>query len=337
MSDSTYSHVESDASENYVTVAQTVSPRLILTKRNYASGEQASYDRVKHFNFFERRMESLDQLYQLCKELLDKPRCCLIRARIKDLNNRRNVVRKCVGADATLVVGKCNWFALDIDGLDGYTGDLLSDLNTALLALPPAFQAECFAVASASYGFFKKPGIHMKLFYWSLRPISHIDLKRSLAGNKAKADLAIFNPIQLIYVAKPFWHGMDDPIKERIVYFPYTNAMIDIPSYETNKVGAQESYYTKRQSVGIIVKSFERIAELKQHYRHDGLIREGYLGGHLCYQGFLDEEEALDRLALVTNEYWIDPPPNPEKDRATYLYAFRQGIKQMEEKAGDVF
>ncbi len=333
MSDTIYTGVEQVATENFVTVAQTASPRFILTKRNYSNGTQDSYDRVKHYNFFQEHVDTLDSLYNLCVRLLDKPRCCIIRALIKDENKRKHVVRKYIGEDATLVINKCNWFCIDIDGLDGYTGDLLTDLNTVLLALPAGFQAECFAVASASYGFPTKPGIHMKVFYWSWQPVGHEDLKRSLRGNKAKADLAIFSPIQLIYIARPFWINMDDPIKERIVWYRNPlNAVVNIPSYSEHYRGAQEQYFTKRQSVGVIIRSFEKIAELSSGSRHNGLIREGFLGGHLCYQGYLTEEDALDRLQIATS-YWHNP--SPAKDRDAYLYGFNQGIKQMIDKEND--
>jgi hypothetical protein len=337
MSDRIYDTSSQNAIDNFVTIAQAASPRFILTKRNYVNGLQDSYDRVKHFNFTQRQIESLDNLYMLCRELLEDPRRCIIRAQIKDnTKDCKHAIRKCVGPDATLVVQEQNWFCIDIDGLDGYTGDLLSDLNTVLLALPPAFRTECFAVASASYGFFKKPGIHMKVFYWSWQPVSGSDLKRALAGNQAKADVAIFNPIQLIYIAKPFWVGCDDPIKERMVYYNRPeNAFVNIPIYSRHYQGAPEQTYTKRQSIGVIVRSFERIAELTYGNRHNGLIREGFLGGHLCYQGFLDEDDALERLEIATS-YWTGTPPNPEKDREAYLYGFKQGIQQMEDKENDI-
>src|SRR5262249_34260960 len=153
-------------------------------------------------------------LYCLSKCMLTEYRCCYIRARVKDKD--RNVQRKYLGDDATLVLQDMNWFALDIDGFGESSGNLAIDMQEVLAALPRAFlRVQCFAVASASYGI--KPGIRMRLFFWSDKPCSNLDLKRYLHGNKAKADLALFNPIQPIYTAAPIFVGWSDPVKERIL------------------------------------------------------------------------------------------------------------------------
>ena len=57
------------------------------------------------------------------------------------------------------------------------------------------------------------------MFFWANRPVECIVLKKLLMNNKVCADLAMFFPIQPIYVARPlFRDGMTDPVKKRFVF-----------------------------------------------------------------------------------------------------------------------
>ena len=113
MSDRIYSNDESHAS-NFVVIGQAC--RGVLTKVNRLDGSQIPFHNVKYYNFFEEEIINLRALYSLSAKMLNKPKCCFLRCRIKDQNIRRAVVRKANGDDATLIPGRFNWFAIDIDG-----------------------------------------------------------------------------------------------------------------------------------------------------------------------------------------------------------------------------
>lgn len=313
-------------------VAQTAYPSKLLCKQNYPD-RQVSYDNVKMFNFFEVNIWCLDELYSLSKRMLDKPRCCFIRALIKDENNRRKVVRKCNDEDATLIVEPCNWFALDIDWKEQESsGNLKVDANTVLLALPACFRGvECFVVASGSYGI--KPGIRMRMFFWSRNAVAGTDLKKLLSGYEKIADPAIFNPIQPIYTAKPIFHGIDDPVKQRICWitplFVFSNSVEIVAEYQ-HAQGMPEIWYTKRRAEQNAFKHYERIKLLSPGDRHNGLIKECYALGKLVGQGHFDRATVVQNCLDACDEW--HGRRTISDDINTITYAIDKGIDSMGER-----
>src|SRR4051812_21234527 len=95
-----------------VTAAQTASKHQILTKTIYADGRSKDYDQAKHFNFYQEEVSNLQHLGRLVRRIMVAPRCCLLRARVKDKS--RHVRRTFVGPDATLIEQPQHWFALDV-------------------------------------------------------------------------------------------------------------------------------------------------------------------------------------------------------------------------------
>ena len=332
MPDGTYDTSGDYASQNFVVVAQAASPRLALCKQNYSNGTQKPYDNVKNFNFFEVELWNLWDLYTLSKFLLTKPRCGFIRGRIKDMDRRRNVPRLLHGEDFTLITEKCNWFALDIDGLktQDTPGNLQLDINDVLLALYSYLgNVECFAVASASYGF--KPNVSLRLFCWATEPVSNNDLKQYFKGCRI-LDHNLFNPIQVIYTAAPIFHGMADPIQKRIewigVRYPDHALTVTIPSYEESSKGSEEKLYTKRQGERIAERTYQRIIDLAPGERHNGLMGQCILLGKLVGQGIIEEAEAIDR-AYGACDNWHGKR-NRANDMKTIRYGIDVGKRSME-------
>ena len=331
MSDTIYNDSFAGASDNVVCVAQAAEPSKLLTKRNYKDS-QRSYDQVTYFNFFESTISSLDELFNLCKRMLDKPRCCFIRARIKDHQKRRHVRRK-YKEDATLVLENCNWFALDVDWQEQESsGNLVADANSVLLALPSRFaNVECFVVASASYGI--KPGIRMRMFFWSHNPVSNSDLKRALTGYEKICDPAIFNPIQPIYTAKPIFSGIDDPVKQRIAWITplgIFSSVVEISADYEHYRGAKEKRYTKAKADKFIESALLKLTELTSGDRHNGLISCGYHLGKLVGQEHFERDEVIRRMYEAC-EYWIGKR-DTKKDMSTIIWAVDRGILAMGEE-----
>lgn len=325
MSDRIYTDSDSVASENFVIIAEAC--RGVLTKRNFADGSQRSYDHVKLFNFEEVYLYNLRNLYDLSIGMISQPKKCFIRARIKDEAKSRGVVRKYNGDDATLVLEKCNWFAIDVDYKTGeYTGNLKEDTVTALLALPEQLsKSEYFAVASASYGV--KPGIHMRVFFWVKYPVSGIDLKNFFEGYKNVTDTAIFNSIQIIYTAAPL--GVN-PVKERIIWkqplFP-KELIIPITDHQSMR-GAPEMIYTKERSIKNVAAHLERIGMLAPGERHDGLIKECLPLGKAIGQGYFEFEEMFDKVMLVLDMEWSGKR-DTKKDAEVVRWALNKGMESM--------
>lgn len=330
MSDTTYSEPSEKVNANIVTIAQTAKPDQILTKRNYTD-HQKSYDQVKFFNLFEYEIWNLWDLYRLSKRMLDKPRCCFLRARIKDPDIRRNVVRKYLGPDATLIVPKQNWFALDIDGLGHCTGDLYIDTQSVLRALPFEFLGvECFSVASSSYGI--KPDIRMRVFFWNHEPIDGADLKRTMHGNMAKADLAIFNPIQPIYTAAPIFIGRTDPVKERMIWItPYEQSYTctNIQAIHERPQDRSEDRYTKDQAIAIVRKKSLEVGLIPEGERHDKLLDVSRLFGKLIWQQVIEEDYVVTMLETACDTW--DGKRDRKKDSKTIYDGIQRGKQAMEQ------
>ena len=329
MADYIYDTSTDYASDNFVTVCQTADGKL-LTKRNYLN-HQVSYDRAFKYNLFEVPIGSLDELYMLCVRMLEKPRCCFVRARIKDMNNRFNVRRLYKDPeDSTLILEPCNWFALDIDWPDQASdGNLISDSQTVILSLPECFRGvEYFVVASASYGY--KPGIRMRMFFWSRVGVNNTDLKRLLHGYERIADPAIFNPIQPIYTAKPIYSESDDPIEKRIAWhtpFGIFAYGVEIPVENKSYAGAPEIRYTKKTAENFLRKKLLDIADLTIGDRHNGLVHAGYFLGKLVGQGHFEREEIIE-LMFDACSYW-NGKRSTSKDRETITFAIDRGIDSM--------
>jgi hypothetical protein len=329
VSDTIYSENIVIASENVVLIGQSVDKGRMLTKRNFKD-HQRSYDRVTFYNFYEVNIDSLDELYLLSKKMLDKPRCCFVRARLKDPNIRLHVRRNCKSEDATLVVEPFNWFALDIDCDIESVGDLDKDAENVLLALPSCFSnVEHFVVASASYGI--KPGVRMRMFFWSRNAVSNEDLKRLLDGYEKIADPAIFNPVQPIYTAKPIFHDMVDPVAERIRWrtptFP-CSSVVEISSRNEHYYGAPEKWYTKPKADRFIESALLKIALFSSGFRHDGLISIGYHLGKLVGQGHFEREETILRMNDACS-HWVGKH-DKKKDNETIIWAIDSGIASMD-------
>jgi hypothetical protein len=326
MSDQIYTSQSENTSNNFVIIAEACG-RGVLTKTNFANGTQKSYDLVKYFNFSEYEISDLHELYALSIGMLTQPKSCFIRARIKDPSKARNVVRKTNGDEATLVLEKFNWFALDIDWKKESSGNLKEDCDDVLNTLHIG-DYDCFAVASSSYGF--KPGINMRIFLWANRAVSGVDVKNWLGDTKGVSDPAILNPAQIIYTAAPL--GIDPMIdKSRIVWLPSMfnkDKGIDVRITDHwNMRGAPEIVYNKDRAILNANAHYNRIGLLDVGYRHPGLINECIPLGKLVGQGHFDRDEVIDKAYAECNNW--RGPRDTKKDIETIKWAVDKGIAAM--------
>jgi hypothetical protein len=123
-----------------------------------------------------------------------------------------------------------SWVIFDIDCVpvpDHLRGDRVDDPDSSvehvLRLLPEPFQsATCWWSLSSSAAVPGKTGrevagtFKLKLAFWLDRALTGAEVKRWMAAEKAPVDPAVFNAIQLIYVARPsFGPGLHDPVPRR--------------------------------------------------------------------------------------------------------------------------
>jgi hypothetical protein len=147
-------------------------------------------------------------------------------------------------------------------------------------------------------------------------------------NNRAKVDLALFNPIQPIYVASPiFLDGLTDQVMSRFVYLQGTKLTVDIPYKFTVSTQYNERLYTKKQAVGQLNKAFKIVSEAEHGSRHIVLRDTSIWVGKLVAQELLDEAEASDAL-LFACMTWGDG--DRDKDTETIRYGFKVGLTAIE-------
>ena len=328
MSDRIYTSETSTTNHNFVTVAQAC--RGVLTKTNRLDDTQKAYDNVKYYNFFEEPITDLRSLYTLHQKMLAKPRCCWLRCRIKDKDRRRGVRRlanETSEGQATLIPGRFNWFAIDIDKFGESSGNLLADAHTVILGLPSLFwDSECFVVASSSYGLSIKPGINLRLYFWNDNPILNTELNKALQGSIV--DRSIYsNPVQPIYTAAPIFDDGIDPIDVRILWIQKMFQSVSIRVEEVHAKGRPEIQYTKQQADKFIDKALKEIGGLVFGERHDGLIRWCYFLGKLVGQDHFEREDTIDKVMMYCSLWGGER--NEKKDIETVTYAIDRGIASM--------
>jgi hypothetical protein len=290
---------------NNVTVARALGGKR-LNKTIYASGRIVPYDNAYKYKFFNIQIESLEELCQLVQLLLARPYSCIIRGTCIDedkVPQRRLLNDDPVTKDpATIIEQEQNWFALDVDGYGTFTGDLRRDTQSVLLALG-LDGVECFAIPSASYTI--KPGIHIRLFFWNDEKVSCLSLKKHFEQHKDIVDLALFNPIQPIFIARPTFVGLDDPCKKQIVWLTgqeITTSIAD--TVPVNNDRRDERRYTKKQAEIFFKAILNELPDVPSGDRHRWLVRKTIGIGKWIWQELLDEDDVIERLMGNCTYFW---------------------------------
>lgn len=142
------------------------------------------------------------------------------------------------------------WMMVDVDWEEGkFKADLSTPdtckavINHVLSRLPFVLRtAGCIWQFSAGAGF--KPGIRAHLWFWLDRPMNSRELRRwaeqenEFAGEKL-IDPALYNEVQLHYIADPVLEGVADPVAQRLGFFEGPPAVL--PRI-TEKVTAYKRY-----------------------------------------------------------------------------------------------
>jgi hypothetical protein len=143
------------------------------------------------------------------REGIDRQRS---RRLLHDKRNRNDSV-----TPATLEPAARRWLALDCDRLEcPHWLDQFDEPDRTVehvVSLLPVeiHYATVWWQFTSSAGI--KPGISLRLFFWLERPLEDWQLKQWLADSPV--DPAVFAPAQPIYVARPLFVGMTDPVPWR--------------------------------------------------------------------------------------------------------------------------
>jgi hypothetical protein len=317
MSSDIYTETEANtsseyASRNNITIAVALNGRR-LTKIAYPDpSHDVQYDQAKYYKFFNRDVYCLSDILEYVKVLLYKSDCCLIRGVCKDdtISKQRRLFH---GEDATIIEQPQNWYALDIDNYGECSGDLKRDAKTALLALG-LHDVEAFAIPSS--GYMRKPGIRIRLFLWNSVKISCGSLKKHF---NSVADLALFHPIQPIYIARPIFKGMSDPCKEYVAWIPGNQHSNIVETYAPGG-NYKDVLYTKKQAKNFFNSVLREVFDTDKD-RHIWLINRALGLGRYVGQGVLDEEDVIEELYMATSVWG----GNRKKDMQTIVDGIRKG------------
>jgi hypothetical protein len=137
------------------------------------------------------------------------------------------------------------WVIFDVDRIpvpehmaDDWVDDPDRSVEHVLSLLPEPFQpATCWWSLSSSAAVPCKTGrevsgtFKLKLAFWLDRALTGAEVKRWMAAEKAPVDPAVFNAIQLIYVARPsFGPGLHDPVPRRSGIWQGEADTVEVPA-----------------------------------------------------------------------------------------------------------
>ncbi|WP_284946729.1 hypothetical protein [Acidisoma cladoniae] len=203
-----------------VTVLRCARSKLLC--KRIRPGEIVPYDETKTFDAWSYTVAGLDNLQELIENLIDAPRCAIVRgALINGLEAKgiRRLKDACpeTGDQPTIADVSRRWLALDLEDVplpsEISATDITACAKIAIGYLPEDLSgARCIAQATAGHGI--KPGIRLRLWFWLDRLTTGAELKVWLKDSPA--DPAVFRPAQLIYTAAPLFEGMPDPLPARL-------------------------------------------------------------------------------------------------------------------------
>jgi hypothetical protein len=198
------------------------------------------YGSAKIFSMAEYAVGNIDDLAMVLSRVERCPTAFVVRGRPIARIDRNNALRRVVPRKnkdgtvehATLEAAPRHWIALDFDSIECPSWlDPVHEPDQTVELLVSKMPDE-FHGATCRWQFTSgqqiKPGIRMRLFFWSDRPLADWELKDWLGEQLPKAntpkhqwprrypvDPSIFAPGQPIHVAQPLFQGMPDPVPIR--------------------------------------------------------------------------------------------------------------------------
>lgn len=203
-----------------------------LAKTWKADGTISPYGDAKYFTLTERTVADLVGLSALLTKIEKHPKACVIRGRyVGDV-----VAAERDGADyqAGKVRRALDYFddqpmhaiLIDVDKFEPLCADALTEPLAAIdefifTMLPEAFRGAGYHWQLSNSAGHESKGTELRahLWFWLEQPRTSSQLKTWAKATGLKADLALFNPVQVHYTALPiFEEGQSDPYPARSGY-----------------------------------------------------------------------------------------------------------------------
>jgi hypothetical protein len=181
----------------------------------------------------------------LLNTLLDQPDALVVRGALRDGVDREGPIRRLSnGSRATIMDAPSRLLHLDIDKVSSSEFDVVKRpeqardnvIDLLAAAAPDLSGAACWASWSSSAGVADVRRVKLHLWYLVEQPVTCADAKVWGKAVNARAgfplvDLALFQPVQANYVARPLFVGMDDPFPgtSRAVTIPGRSPVLNIP------------------------------------------------------------------------------------------------------------
>jgi putative DNA primase/helicase len=201
----------------------------LMAKTWKSDGTIASYGDAKYFTLEERQVNGLAELSELLTELQAQRMACVIRGKyVGDALARE---RDPAGFQPGKVRRALDYFddqplhtvLIDVDGFEPLCSDALEDPRSAIdefvfTMLPEPFRAAGYHWQLSNSAGHPSKGSELRahLWFWLAKPLTSAQLRAWAKATGLKADLALFNPVQVHYTASPvFEPGQVDPFAER--------------------------------------------------------------------------------------------------------------------------
>lgn len=205
----------------------------LLAKTWKADGTMSAYGDAKYFVLTERKVDNLAELSALLTTTEQQPKACVVRgryvgealARERDPEFQHGKVRRALDyfEDQAL-----HSVLIDVDKFEPLCADALAEPEAAInefvmTMLPDEFKAAGYHWQLSNSAGHPTKGTELRahLWFWLATPMTSAQLKAWAKAIGLKADLALFNPVQVHYTALPvFEQGQVDPYPVRSGFVP---------------------------------------------------------------------------------------------------------------------
>lgn len=201
---------------DYFTRLKTVG-KEVLSAKHYRNGHQVHP--AFHPKWFYQKQEevsSLKHLHDLIQKCRKNPRFCLVHSRSRNPQEHKvRRIKENFGGEDTHHVMYCD---LDLDeepqkGWEDTPEELIETIIRKFFP-KPFHGATVVWKFSGSMGI--KPGTRVHLAFWLKEPLTFDQMKAYCIQHEIPVDLALFNPVQIHYVADPILENTACKVKKRM-------------------------------------------------------------------------------------------------------------------------
>lgn len=178
--------------------------------KTFTANSEKSYSIGKYFDVEEKPANNVHDLANILTDIQRDTKKLIIRGAPTG-PQRKHVLRRSVGEDATFRDSPCHWAMLDIDSLGGRDPAApKAELRNLLETTPQLAGTTCVCQVSSSWGL--KPGVRAHMWFWLEEPRTSQQVSEWASSLPFKVDQGLFNPVQPHYTANPVFDGRADPL-----------------------------------------------------------------------------------------------------------------------------